>query len=99
MDKSIFFILTQILPELVNKQNLYEKNRNFYNLTFIKWLKRIRRLKTKFMKSILTKDKAILHLFTTFIKLNQEIRHNLFYRQTITIINKMTLILINQAKI
>ena len=60
MDKSIFFILTQILPELVNKQNLYEKNRIFYNLTFIKWLKRIRRLKTKFMKSILTKDQAIL---------------------------------------
>lgn len=60
MDKSIFFILTQILPELVNKQNLYEKNRKFYNLTFIKWLKRIRRFKTKFMKSILTKDQAIL---------------------------------------
>ena len=60
MDKSIFFILTQILPELVNKQNLYEKNRNFYNLTFIKWLKRTRRFKTKFMKSILTKDQAIL---------------------------------------
>lgn len=29
MDKSIFLLLTQMLPEMVNKQNLYKKTEDF----------------------------------------------------------------------